>query len=129
MVDEAPKVSIATFKYLAEVFFREFFGKKVAVRLRPSFFPFTEPSFEFDISCMICGGKNKECTTCKGVGWIEIGGAGMVHQKVFEAAGYPRGKYQGFAWGFGLTRLALMKYGISDIRLLSSGDIRFLEQF
>jgi phenylalanyl-tRNA synthetase alpha chain len=78
---------------------------------------------------MICGGKNKECTTCKGVGWIEIGGAGMVHQKVFEAAGYPRGKYQGFAWGFGLTRLALMKYGISDIRLLSSGDIRFLEQF
>jgi phenylalanyl-tRNA synthetase alpha chain len=129
MVDEAPKVSIATFKYLAEVFFREFFGKKVNVRLRPSFFPFTEPSFEFDISCMICNGKNKECTTCRGTGWIEIGGAGMVHQKVFEAAGYPRGKYQGFAWGFGLTRLALMKYEVSDIRLLAGGDIRFLEQF
>ncbi len=129
MVDEAPNISIATFKYLAELFFKEFFGKKVSVRLRPSFFPFTEPSFEFDISCMICGGKNTDCSTCRGTGWIEIGGAGMVHQKVFEAAGYPRGKYQGFAWGFGLTRLALMKYGISDIRLLSSGDIRFLEQF
>ena len=134
MVDVAPKVSIATFKYLAETFFREFFGKKVNVRLRPCYFPFTEPSFEFDISCMICAeptkGKEKEtCSTCKGTRWIEIGGAGMVHQSVFEASGYPRGKYQGFAWGFGLTRLALMKYGINDIRLLTSGDIRFLQQF
>jgi phenylalanyl-tRNA synthetase alpha chain len=134
MVDEAPKVSIATFKYLAETFFREFFGKKVNVRLRPSFFPFTEPSFEFDISCMICSDQTKRkegetCSTCKGTRWIEIGGAGMVHQNVFEAAGYPKGKYQGFAWGFGLTRLALMKYGITDIRLLMNADVRFLEQF
>lgn len=132
MVDVAPKVSVATFKYVAETFFREFFGKKVSVRLRPSFFPFTEPSFEFDISCLLCSsGKGSEgsCSTCKGSKWIEIGGAGMVHQNVFEAAGYPRGKYQGFAWGFGLTRLALMKYGINDIRLLMSGDIRFLQQF
>lgn len=134
MVDVTPKVSIATFKYLAEVFFREFFGKKVSVRLRPSFFPFTEPSFEFDISCMICSdtGKRKDqetCSTCRGTRWIEIGGAGMVHQSVFEAAGYPRGKYQGFAWGFGLTRLALMKYGITDIRLLMNPDVRFLQQF
>lgn len=133
MVDEAPKVTIATFKYLAETFFREFFGKKVNVRLRPSFFPFTEPSFEFDISCMICSGREKKgtepCATCKGSRWIEIGGAGMVHQNVFEAAGYPKGKYQGFAWGFGITRLALMKYGITDIRLLMNADIRFLEQF
>ena len=132
MVDQAPKVSIATFKYLAETFFREFFGKKVSVRLRPSFFPFTEPSFEFDISCMICSGREQKgevCSTCRGTRWIEIGGAGMVHQNVFEAAGYQRGKYQGFAWGFGLTRLALMKYGISDIRLLMSADVRFLQQF
>lgn len=129
MVDEAPNVSIATFKYLAELFFHEFFETKVTVRLRPSFFPFTEPSFEFDISCMICHGKDTHCSTCKGGGWIEIGGAGMVHQNVFEAAGYPRGKYQGFAWGFGLTRLALMKYGITDIRLLLSGDTRFISQF
>jgi phenylalanyl-tRNA synthetase alpha chain len=131
MVDEAGEVTIATFKYLAETFFREFFGKKVSIRLRPSFFPFTEPSFEFDISCMICGSKKQDtpCSTCRGAGWIEIGGAGMVHQNVLEAAGYPRGKYQGFAWGFGLTRLALMKYGINDIRLLMSGDVRFLEQF
>ncbi len=134
MVDVAPKVTIATFKYLAETFFREFFGKKVNVRLRPSFFPFTEPSFEFDISCMICSDPAKKktdgtCSTCKGTRWIEIGGAGMVHQSVFEAAGYPRGKYQGFAWGFGLTRLALMKYGITDIRLLMNADIRFLQQF
>lgn len=134
MVDEAPKVTIATFKFLAETFFREFFGKKVNVRLRPSFFPFTEPSFEFDISCMICSDSSKKadtsvCSTCKGSRWIEIGGAGMVHQSVFEAAGYPRGRYQGFAWGFGLTRLALMKYGITDIRLLMNSDVRFLEQF
>lgn len=134
MVDAAPKVSIATFKYLAEVFFKEFFGKKVNVRLRPSFFPFTEPSFEFDISCMICSDPNKKkkeetCSTCKGTRWIEIGGAGMVHQSVFEASGYPKGKYQGFAWGFGLTRLALMKYGITDIRLLMNADTRFLKQF
>lgn len=134
MVDVAPKVSIATFKYIAELFFREFFRKKVSVRLRPSFFPFTEPSFEFDISCMICSDHSKEaqegvCSTCKGTRWIEIGGAGMVHQSVFEAAGYPRGKYQGFAWGFGLTRLALMKYGITDIRLLMNADTRFLQQF
>lgn len=131
MVDVAPKVSIATFKYVAETFFKEFFGKKVSVRLRPCFFPFTEPSFEFDISCTLCPDQAKGgvCSTCKGARWIEIGGAGMVHQNVFEAAGYPRGKYQGFAWGFGLTRLALLKYGINDIRLLTSGDVRFLKQF
>lgn len=127
MVDETGKVSVATFKYLAETFFGQFFGKKVEIRLRPSFFPFTEPSFEFDISCVLCDGKG--CPTCKQTGWLEIGGAGMVHQNVFEAAGYPRGKYQGFAWGFGLTRLAMMKYKITDIRLFMSGDLRFIKQF
>ncbi|MEK7549985.1 MAG: phenylalanine--tRNA ligase subunit alpha [Patescibacteria group bacterium] len=127
MVDKAGEVSVSTFKYIAEAFFEKFFGKKVTVRLRPSFFPFTEPSFEFDISCVLCDGKG--CSTCKGTCWLEIGGAGMVNQKVFEAAGYKRGQYQGFAWGFGLTRLGLMKYRITDIRLLMSGDLRFIRQF
>lgn len=127
MVDEEGVVSVATFKHIAETFFSQFFGKKVRIRLRPSFFPFTEPSFEFDINCILCDGKG--CQVCKQAGWLEIGGAGMVNQKVFEAAGYPRGKYQGFAWGFGVTRLAMMKYKISDIRLMMSGDLRFIRQF
>lgn len=120
-------VSVANFKHLAETFFTAFFEKKIEVRLRPSFFPFTEPSFEFDVSCLLCGGTG--CSVCKGTGWLEIGGAGMVHQNVFVAAGYRRNQYQGFAWGFGLTRLAMMKYKIGDIRLLMSGDLRFTRQF
>lgn len=120
-------ISVAHFKYIAEQFFATFFGQRVKVRLRPSYFPFTEPSFEFDLSCLLCGGGG--CSVCKGTGWLEIGGAGMVHQHVFEAAGYPKNRYQGFAWGFGLTRLAMMKYKISDIRLLMSGDLRFIRQF
>ncbi|MBP6929959.1 MAG: phenylalanine--tRNA ligase subunit alpha [Candidatus Moranbacteria bacterium] len=127
MVDVEGQVTVATFKYVAEKFFSTFFGEKVTVRLRPSFFPFTEPSFEFDISCILCEGKG--CATCKQSGWLEIGGAGMVNQRVFEAAGYKRGMYQGFAWGFGITRLAMMKYKITDIRLLMSGDLRFIRQF
>lgn len=120
-------ISVANFKHLATTFFTAFFEKKTEVRLRPSFFPFTEPSFEFDISCLLCSGAG--CPVCKGTGWLEIGGAGMVHQNVFVAAGYKRHQYQGFAWGFGLTRLAMMKYKISDIRLLMSGDLRFTQQF
>lgn len=127
MLDEPGKVSVATFKYLAETFFENFFGKKVTIRLRPSFFPFTEPSFEFDISCVLCDSAG--CSTCKQTGWLEIGGAGMVHQNVLVAAGYPKGKYQGFAWGFGLTRLAMMKYKITDIRQFMAGDLRFIRQF
>ena len=125
MVDD--DVSVANFKWIAETFFSRFFGKTISIRLRPSFFPFTEPSFEFDISCVLCDGKG--CPVCKQSGWLEIGGAGMVNQKVFEAAGYPRGRYQGFAWGFGITRLAMMKYKVSDIRLFMSGDLRFIRQF
>lgn len=127
MVDVEGQVTVATFKYVAEEFFSKFFGEKVNIRLRPSFFPFTEPSFEFDISCTLCNGRG--CPTCKHGGWIEFGGAGMVNQRVFEAAGYKRGQYQGFAWGFGITRLAMMKYKITDIRLLMSGDLRFIRQF
>lgn len=120
-------VSVANFLYIAETFFEKFFGQKIEVRLRPSYFPFVEPGFEFDISCTNCGGKG--CSTCSQTGWIEVGGCGMVHQNVFAAAGYERGKYQGFAWGFGLERLAMMKYKIDDIRLFHGGDVRFIKQF
>jgi phenylalanyl-tRNA synthetase alpha chain len=121
------KVSVANFLYIAETFFSQFFGKKLNVRLRPSYFPFVEPGFEFDISCTNCEGKG--CSSCKQTGWLEVGGAGMVHQNVFESAGYKKGKYQGFAWGFGLERLAMMKYKIDDIRHFHGGDVRFSKQF
>ncbi len=125
MVDDL--INVGHFKYVAQQFFSLFFKDKVKIRLRPSFFPFTEPSFEFDITCTVCKGGG--CRACKNEGWIEIGGAGMVHQNVFAAAGYPKNRYQGFAWGFGLERLAMMKYKIDDIRLFMSGDLRFLKQF
>ncbi len=121
------EINVGNFKFIAQEFFSKFFKKEIQIRIRPSFFPFTEPSFEFDISCTVCGGKG--CSACKQAGWLEIGGAGMVNQNVFVASGYPRGKYQGFAWGFGLERLAMMKYKISDIRLFHSGDLRFIKQF
>jgi phenylalanyl-tRNA synthetase alpha chain len=127
VVGEVGLVTVGHFKHLGETFFREFFGRDVEVRLRPSYFPFVEPGFEFDISCALCGGEG--CSACKRTGWIEVGGAGMVQQKVFEAAGYPRGKYQGFAWGFGLERLAMMKHHIPDARLFMDGDLRFIRQF
>ncbi|PID52469.1 MAG: phenylalanine--tRNA ligase subunit alpha [Candidatus Moraniibacteriota bacterium] len=120
-------VSVANFLYIAEKFFEKFFGQKINVRLRPSYFPFVEPGFEFDISCTNCEGKG--CSTCSQTGWLEVGGCGMVHQNVFAAAGHEKGKYQGFAWGFGLERLAMMKYKINDIRLFHSGDVRFTQQF
>ena len=120
-------INVGNLKHIAEVFFSEFFQQDVKVRLRPSFFPFTEPSFEFDITCTVCGGKG--CKACKHNKWLELGGAGMVNQNVFVAAGYPRNKYQGFAWGFGFERLAMMKYKIDDVRLFHSGDLRFVRQF
>jgi phenylalanyl-tRNA synthetase alpha chain len=120
-------ISVGHLKFIAQQFFSRFFKKDVKVRLRPSFFPFTEPSFEFDISCTVCNGKG--CPSCKNGGWLEMGGAGMVNQAVFAVSGYPRNKYQGLAWGFGLERLAMMKYKIDDIRLFHSGDLRFVRQF
>ena len=125
MVDK--HISVANFKAIITEFFSRFFGQKVAVRLRPSYFPFTEPSFEIDISCVFC--DEKGCRICAQGGWLEIAGAGMVNQKVFEASGYVRNEWQGFAFGFGLDRLIMMKYKIDDIRLLNSGDLRFLRQF
>lgn len=120
-------INIGNFKFIAQEFFSAFFQQDVKIRLRPSYFPFTEPSFEFDINCLVCGGKG--CRSCRHGKWLEIGGAGMVNQNVFAAAGYPKNKYQGFAWGFGLERLAMMKYKIDDIRLIQGGDLRFVKQF
>jgi phenylalanyl-tRNA synthetase alpha chain len=126
MVDKRGKISVANFKAVIEEFLKRFFKKKIEIRLRPSYFPFTEPSFEVDVSCPIC--NKKGCSVCKN-GWIEIMGAGMVHQKVFENSGFALGELSGFAFGVGADRLAMIKYKINDIRLFHSGDLRFLTQF
>ena len=120
-------VSVADLKHILQVAMQKLFGSRLQVRLRPSYFPFVEPGFEVDISCTRC--KQKGCPVCKRSGWVEVLGAGMVHQNVFKAAGYVPGEYVGFAFGVGLDRLALMKYKIPDIRLMRGNDVRFLKQF
>lgn len=120
------QLSVANFKYIIETFLRRFFKKDVKIRLRPAYFPFVEPGFEIDMTCVRCGGK--KCTLCT-TGWVEICGAGMVHQNVFRAAGYVPGEWTGIAFAFGVERLAMLKHRIPDIRLFFSGDLRFIEQF
>jgi phenylalanyl-tRNA synthetase alpha chain len=127
MVDEKGKISVSNFKAIIEQFFKNFFEKKLEVRLRPSYFPFTEPSFEVDVSCPIC--NKKGCPACERKGFVEIMGAGMVHPEVFKNSGLNPKFWQGFAFGMGLERLAMLKYKINDIRLFYSGDLRFLKQF
>ena len=112
---------------LGPPFARGLFGDRARVRFRPSYFPFTEPSAEVDVSCQICGGSG--CSACKGTGWVEIMGAGMVDPAVFGHVGYDAERFTGFAFGMGPARIAMMRYGIPDIRLLYESDIRFLEQF
>lgn len=125
MVDK--EVSAANFKDVIQKFFKRFFSQEVKIRLRPDFFPFTEPSFDVSISCLVCGGKG--CPTCKNSGWVELAGAGMVHPNVFKAAGLNPKEWKGWAFGFGMERLTMMKYKINDIRLFRLGDLRFLNQF
>ena len=120
-------VSLADLKGTLTAFARELFGATRRVRLRPSFFPYTEPSAELDISCAACGGSG--CAMCKRTGWIEVLGSGMVHPAVFEAVGYDPDRYTGFAFGMGIERIALLKWGVEDIRLFYENDLRFLEQF
>ena len=120
-------VSLAEMKGTIEYFCSQFFGKNVKSRFRPSFFPFTEPSAEVDISCIMCTGKG--CSMCKKTGWLEILGCGMVDPSVLKNVGYDSEKWSGYAWGMGIERLAILKYGIDDIRLFFNGDIRFLRQF
>ncbi|MCI7644315.1 MAG: phenylalanine--tRNA ligase subunit alpha [Lentisphaeria bacterium] len=120
-------VSMADLKSLLQHFANEMFGKGVKIRLRPHFFPFTEPSVEYDFSCIMCGGKG--CPVCKNSGYIEIAGAGMVDPNVLKNVGYDPEIWSGFAFGMGIERLAMLKYRINDIRLLYENDVRFLEQF
>ena len=120
-------VSFADLKQTLYFFVQEMFGKEVKVRFRPSYFPFTEPSAEMDISCLICGGSG--CTVCKHTGWVEILGSGMVHPKVLENFGIDSNKYTGFAFGMGVERICQLKYRVNDLRLYSQNDVRFLKQF
>jgi len=124
-VDE--NVSFADLKQTLYHFAKEMFGKQTKVRFRPSYFPFTEPSAEIDISCQLCGGKG--CNICKGSGWVEIGGSGMVDPNVLENCKIDSEKYTGFAFGMGIERIAMLKYQINDLRLFTENDIRFLRQF
>ncbi len=123
----AENVSFADLKQTLYFFVKEMFGEEVKVRFRPSYFPFTEPSAEMDISCLICGGKG--CSVCKKTGWVEILGCGMVHPKVLENCGIDSNKYTGFAFGMGVERITMLSYQIKDLRLFSENDIRFLKQF
>ncbi|OGZ17360.1 MAG: phenylalanine--tRNA ligase subunit alpha [Candidatus Nealsonbacteria bacterium RBG_13_36_15] len=125
MIDK--KVSAANFKAIIQEFFKRFFGKETKIRMRPSYFPFTEPSFEVDMSCLNCRGEG--CPVCSQTGWLEMMGAGMVHPTVYKATGLNPKYWQGFAFGIGMDRLAMMKYKINDIRLFYGGDLRFLNQF
>ncbi len=120
-------VSLEELKGTLEYFAKELFGPKTKIRLRNSYFPFTEPSVEVDCTCIFCKGNG--CRICKQSGWIEILGAGMVHPSLFEKIGYPEGKYTGFAFGVGIERVAMLLFGIDDIRLFYENDMRFLEQF
>jgi phenylalanyl-tRNA synthetase alpha chain len=124
-VDEG--ITFVDLKATLAVFARRMFGERARVRFRPSFFPFTEPSAEVDVSCLICGGSG--CSACKGTGWVEIMGAGMVHPAVFEQVGYDAERYTGFAFGMGPARIAMLRYRIPDIRLFYEADVRFLQQF
>jgi phenylalanyl-tRNA synthetase alpha chain len=125
MVDKG--ITFSNLKGILEVFLHQLFGKKTPIRFRPSFFPFTEPSAEVDIGCILCEGKG--CRVCKSSGWLEIMGAGMVNPKVFENVGYDPEEYTGFAFGMGIERIAMLKYSIDDIRLFFENDVRFLRQF
>ncbi|HEY2665166.1 MAG TPA: phenylalanine--tRNA ligase subunit alpha [Candidatus Binataceae bacterium] len=127
MVDKAAAVTMAHLKGVLSEFLRAFFGTDTRVRMRSSYFPFTEPSAEVDISCLLCGGRG--CRVCRFTGWTEILGAGMIHPNVLRAVGLDAAEYQGFAFGFGVERPALLKLGVDDMRLFFENDLRFLNQF
>lgn len=120
-------VSFADMKQSIEYFAKEMFGESAVIRMRPSYFPFTEPSAEVDVSCVLCGGKG--CPVCKGTGWLEIMGCGMVDPAVLESSGIDSREYSGFAFGMGVERIAMLKFGVKDLRLYFENDVRFLNQF
>ena len=120
-------ISLADLKGTLIAFLQEIFDANTTVRFRPSFFPYTEPSAEVDIGCVFCKGSG--CAVCKKTGWLEVLGSGMVHPAVLESVGYDSERYTGFAFGIGIERIAQLKYGVNDMRLLYENDLRFLEQF
>lgn len=122
-------ITLAHLKGTLAAMARHVFGDAVGIRLRPSYFQFTEPSVEMDVSCFLCGGEDDSCKVCKGAGWLEMGGAGMVDPDVLGNVGYDPEEYTGFAFGFGPDRMAMVKYGIPDLRMFFEGDLRFLKQF
>lgn len=124
LVDE--DVSVADIKGCLEVFVNEIFGRPLKARYRSSFFPFTEPSMEMDVECVACSGRDSSCRICKGTGWLEIMGLGMVHPNVLRSGRIDPERYNGFAWGMGLDRIAMLKYGLNDLRVLFQGDAAFL---
>lgn len=123
------RVNVGNLIATLQEFLQEYYGKKLDVRVNPFYFPFTEPSFEFALSCPFCEGKNPECKVCSGEGWIELLGCGMIHPNVLRAAQIDPNEYTGFAFGCGIDRLVMMKYGIEDVRHFESGKLDFLEQF
>ncbi len=125
VVDE--NISLANLKWSLDTLIQKIFGGEIKTQYRPSYFPFTEPSVEVLMSCIFC--NQKGCSICSRTGWLEVLGAGMVHPKVFEVAGYPKGKYSGFAFGLGIMRFAMLKYNIPDIRMFHQNDARLLKQF
>jgi len=125
MVDEG--VSFANLKGVLTEFLQALYGRNLAVRFRPSYFPFTEPSAEVDIACVVCSGKG--CRVCKGTGWLEVLGCGMIHPYLFDVVGYDKEKFSGFAFGLGVERLTMLKFAIDDIRLFYEGNLSFMEQF
>ena len=127
MIDHA--VSFTDLKGCLTLFAKRMFGEVVGTRFRPHYFPFTEPSAEMDVTCLICRGKPVHCAVCSGTGWLEVLGCGMVHPKVFQATKYDPKQYTGFAFGMGVERLTMLRYGIQDIRYFLENDIRFLRQF
>ena len=127
------KVSMGDLRGTLQAFSRRIFGDDTKIRFRPSFFPFTEPSAEVDISCMFCKGRGEMpdggvCRVCKGTGWLEVLGCGMVAPEVFQSVGYDPGEWTGFAFGMGVERIAMLKYGITDLRMFFENDLRFLKQ-
>ncbi len=127
VVDE--NVTIGQLIWTLKEIFRQLFKQEVKLRLRPGFFPFVEPGYEIDMYCVFCDGADSSCKVCQGLGWVEMGGSGMIHPNVLESAGYEAGKYTGFAFGMGTGRIAMLLYNIPDYRMFMKGDLRFLEQF
>ncbi|MGH8262612.1 MAG: phenylalanine--tRNA ligase subunit alpha, partial [Steroidobacteraceae bacterium] len=121
------RVSFANLKATLHSFMEAFFEQDLSMRLRPSYFPFTEPSAEVDITCVLCGGRG--CRVCKHTGWLEMGGCGMVHPRVFAAVGIDAERYSGWAFGMGIDRMAMLRYQVPDVRLFFENDLRFLTQF